>query len=153
MRGDFEADLRHLPAAVGAWFVVDDHDLVAEEDADSDREAGLPGEFVHPGEGSGTQVQRIQIDVDEAQYRRSEPVSTSAVFLHHHLMDGLRTPQRLAAEVIGTAFLGSIGAGSVPATVIVIGSAPLTMADLGIISLAFGTVGVANRLHLRACVR
>jgi hypothetical protein len=50
--------------------VVDDHDVVAEEHADSYGEACLPGESVCPGEGSGTQVERIQIDVAESQYRR-----------------------------------------------------------------------------------
>lgn len=52
--------------------------------------------------------------------------------------------QRLAAEVIGTAFLVFIGVGSVPATLIVNGNAPFTMADLGMISLAFGTIVVAT---------
>lgn len=59
-------------------------------------------------------------------------------------MDGLRTPQQLAAEVLGTAFLVFVGVGAVPATLIVNGDAPFTMADLGIISLAFGTVVVAT---------
>ncbi|MGW4248454.1 MIP/aquaporin family protein [Nocardia sp. NPDC004722] len=59
-------------------------------------------------------------------------------------MNGLRTPQKLAAEVLGTAFLVFIGVGSVPATLIVNGSAPFTMADLGMISLAFATVVVAT---------
>jgi glycerol uptake facilitator protein len=54
------------------------------------------------------------------------------------------TPQKLASEVIGTAFLVFIGVGSVPATLIVNGQAPFTMADLGMISLAFGTVVVAT---------
>ena len=52
--------------------------------------------------------------------------------------------QKLTAEVIGTAFLVFIGVGSVPATLIVNGDAPFTMADLGMISLAFGTVVVAT---------
>lgn len=52
--------------------------------------------------------------------------------------------QRLAAELIGTAFLVFIGVGSVPATLIVNDKAPFTMADLGMISLAFGTVVVAT---------
>jgi glycerol uptake facilitator protein len=52
--------------------------------------------------------------------------------------------QRLGAEVIGTAFLVFIGVGSVPATLIVNGKAPFTMADLGMISLAFGTVVIAT---------
>jgi len=54
------------------------------------------------------------------------------------------TPQKLAAEVIGTAFLVFVGVGSVPATLIVNGEAPFTMADLGMISLAFGTIVIAT---------
>ena len=54
------------------------------------------------------------------------------------------TPQKLAAEVLGTAFLVFVGVGSVPATLIVNGDAPFTMADLGMISLAFGTIVVAT---------
>jgi glycerol uptake facilitator protein len=54
------------------------------------------------------------------------------------------TVQKLASEVIGTAFLVFIGVGSVPATLIVNGDTPFTMADLGVISLAFGTVVVAT---------
>jgi glycerol uptake facilitator protein len=52
--------------------------------------------------------------------------------------------QRLGAEVLGTAFLVFIGVGSVPATLIVNGKAPFTMADLGMISLAFGTIVIAT---------
>lgn len=48
--------------------------------------------------------------------------------------------QQLAAEFLGTAFLVFVGVGSVPATLIVNGDAPFTMADLGMISLAFGTI-------------
>src|ERR671926_189686 len=59
-------------------------------------------------------------------------------------MDEPSIRQKLAAEVIGTAFLVFIGVGSVPATIIVNGKAPFTMADLGIISLAFGTIVVAT---------
>src|SRR5690349_24718325 len=58
-------------------------------------------------------------------------------------MDEPSMVQKLAAEVIGTAFLVFIGVGSVPATLIVNGAAPFTMADLGMISLAFATVVVA----------
>jgi glycerol uptake facilitator protein len=46
--------------------------------------------------------------------------------------------------VIGTALLVFVGVGAVPATLIVNGKAPFTMADLGMISLAFGTVVVAT---------
>src|SRR5262245_29411551 len=45
---------------------------------------------------------------------------------------------------VGTALLIFIGVGSVPATLIVNGTAPFTMADLGMISLAFATVVVAT---------
>jgi glycerol uptake facilitator protein len=59
-------------------------------------------------------------------------------------MDEPSIRQKLAAEVVGTAFLVFIGVGSVPATLIVNGNAPFTMADLGMISLAFGTVVIAT---------
>src|SRR3954469_10689195 len=59
-------------------------------------------------------------------------------------MDEPTLAQKLAAEVIGTAFLVFIGVGAVPATLIVNGNAPFTMADLGMISLAFGTIVVAT---------
>jgi glycerol uptake facilitator protein len=59
-------------------------------------------------------------------------------------MDDNTWPQKLAAEVLGTALLVFIGVGSVPATLILNGKAPFTMADLGMISLAFGTVVVAT---------
>src|SRR4051794_19962577 len=59
-------------------------------------------------------------------------------------MDEPSIRQKLAAEFIGTAFLVFIGVGSVPATIIVNGDAPFTMADLGMISLAFGTVVIAT---------
>ena len=59
-------------------------------------------------------------------------------------MDEPTTAQKLAAEVIGTAFLVFVGVGSVPATLIVNGDAPFTMADLGMISFAFGTIVVAT---------
>jgi glycerol uptake facilitator protein len=58
-------------------------------------------------------------------------------------MDEPSMVQKLAAEVIGTAFLVFIGVGSVPATLIVNGAEPFTMADLGMISFAFATVVVA----------
>jgi len=58
-------------------------------------------------------------------------------------MDEPSMVQKLTAEVIGTAFLVFIGVGSVPATLIVNGAAPFTMADLGMISFAFATVVVA----------
>jgi len=60
------------------------------------------------------------------------------------MLDENTRTQRLAAEFIGTAFLVFIGVGSVPATLIVNGNAPFTMADLGMISLAFGTIVVAT---------
>src|SRR5690349_20893633 len=52
--------------------------------------------------------------------------------------------QKLAAEVFGTGFLVFIGVGSVPATLMVLGTNhPFTMADLGIISFAFAMVVIA----------
>ena len=59
-------------------------------------------------------------------------------------MDEPSMVQKLTAEVIGTAFLVFIGVGSVPATLIVNGTAPFTMADLGMISFAFAMVVVAT---------
>src|SRR5215207_1485794 len=60
------------------------------------------------------------------------------------MLDETSLAQRLAAEFFGTAFLVFVGVGAVPATLIVNGNAPFTMADLGMISLAFGTVVVAT---------
>lgn len=51
--------------------------------------------------------------------------------------------QKLLAEVLGTAMLVFVGVGSVPATLIVGGDAPFTMAQLGMISFAFAMVVVA----------
>ena len=51
--------------------------------------------------------------------------------------------QKLLAEVLGTAMLVFVGVGSVPATLIVGGQAPFTMAQLGVISFAFAMVVVA----------
>jgi glycerol uptake facilitator protein len=58
-------------------------------------------------------------------------------------MDEPSMTQKLLSEVIGTAFLVFVGVGSVPAALIVNGSAPFTFADLGMISFAFGTIVVA----------
>jgi len=60
------------------------------------------------------------------------------------MLDETSLAQRLAAEFFGTAFLVFVGVGAVPATLIVNGDAPFTMSDLGMISLAFGTVVVAT---------
>ena len=59
-------------------------------------------------------------------------------------MDENRTWQKLAAEFIGTAFLVFVGVGSVPALAIARGGEPFTGAELGVISLAFGTIVVAT---------
>jgi glycerol uptake facilitator protein len=59
-------------------------------------------------------------------------------------MDENSMPQRLAAEAIGTAVLVFIGVGAVPATLMVNGDAPFTMADLGMISFAFAAAVVAT---------
>jgi glycerol uptake facilitator protein len=59
-------------------------------------------------------------------------------------MDDNTRWQKLGAEFLGTALLVFIGVGAVPATLILNGDAPFTMADLGMISLAFGTIVVAT---------
>lgn len=59
-------------------------------------------------------------------------------------MDENKTWQKLATEFVGTAFLVFIGVGSIPATLILNGKAPFTMADLGMISLAFATIVVVT---------
>jgi len=51
--------------------------------------------------------------------------------------------QKLLAELVGTATLVFIGVGSVPATLILGGTAPFTMAQLGMISFAFAMAVVA----------
>src|SRR3954447_21642863 len=61
-----------------------------------------------------------------------------------NMLDDTTTAQKLFAEAIGTAFLVCVGVGSVPATLMVNGDAPFTMADLGMISLAFGTIVIAT---------
>src|SRR6478752_9568854 len=60
-------------------------------------------------------------------------------------MESFSTAQRLFAEFIGTALLVFIGAGSVPAILLLeSGSkAPFSGADLGFISMAFGLIIVA----------
>ena len=45
------------------------------------------------------------------------------------MLDDTTTAQKLFAEAIGTAFLVFVGVGSVPATLMVNGDAPFTMAD------------------------
>jgi glycerol uptake facilitator protein len=59
-------------------------------------------------------------------------------------MDENKQWQKLAAEFLGTAFLVFVGVGSVPATLIINGDAPFTMASLGIIAFAFGLIVVAT---------
>ncbi|GAB2595799.1 MIP/aquaporin family protein [Kribbella endophytica] len=59
-------------------------------------------------------------------------------------MDDNSLAQRLGTEFLGTAILVFVGVGAVPATLIVNGAAPFTMADLGMISLAFAAAVVAT---------
>jgi glycerol uptake facilitator protein len=59
-------------------------------------------------------------------------------------MDDNKTWQKLAAELLGTAFLVFIGAGSVPATIIKNGAAPFTMDSLVDISWAFALIVVVT---------
>ena len=68
-------------------------------------------------------------------------------------MDEPTTTQKLLSEVLGTAFLVFVGAGSVPATLI-LNKGSLGMADLGVISMAFATVivGAVYALgHVSGC--
>src|SRR5689334_24378812 len=60
-------------------------------------------------------------------------------------MESFSTAQRAFAEAVGTALLVFIGAGSVPAILLLEGGtkAPFSGADLGFISFAFGLVIVA----------
>jgi len=58
-------------------------------------------------------------------------------------MEDLSYTQKLLAEVLGTAMLVFVGVGSVPATLILGGDAPFTMAQLGMISFAFAMIVVA----------
>ena len=58
-------------------------------------------------------------------------------------MEEFSYAQKLLAEVFGTAMLVFVGVGSVPATLIVGGDAPFTMAQLGMISFAFAMIVVA----------
>src|SRR5437763_4791918 len=60
-------------------------------------------------------------------------------------MESFSTAQRAFAEAVGTALLVFIGAGSVPAILLLEGGtkAPFSGADLGFISMAFGLVVIA----------
>src|SRR5246127_2924993 len=60
-------------------------------------------------------------------------------------METFSTAQRAFAEAVGTALLVFIGAGSVPAILLLEGGtkAPFSGADLGFISMAFGLIIVA----------
>ena len=59
-------------------------------------------------------------------------------------------PEARAPRSSGPRSWCSSASGSVPATLIVNGDAPFTMADLGMISLAFGTIVDRHRLRPRA---
>src|SRR5258708_17588991 len=60
-------------------------------------------------------------------------------------METFSVAQRAAAEAIGTALLVFVGAGSVPAILLLEGGtkAPFSGADLGFISMAFGLIVIA----------
>jgi glycerol uptake facilitator protein len=78
------------------------------------------------------------------------------------VMESFSAAQRAAAEAIGTALLVFIGAGSVPAILLLEGGskAPFSGADLGFISMAFGliviamvyTVGKVSGCHINPAV-
>ncbi|GAA1606988.1 MIP/aquaporin family protein [Kribbella hippodromi] len=56
--------------------------------------------------------------------------------------------QRLGTELLGTAILVFVGVGAVPATLLLNGSAPMTMADLGMISFAFAAAVIGTAYAL-----
>ncbi|MET7934348.1 aquaporin [Streptomyces sp. NPDC005322] len=69
---------------------------------------------------------------------------------------GNTLPQRLLAELLGTAFLVFLGVGSIPATLMLqkAGKTSFTMADLGVIAFAFALVVVAAVFaigHISGC--
>src|SRR6266481_643354 len=78
------------------------------------------------------------------------------------VMETFSTAQRAAAEAIGTALLVFVGAGSVPAILLLEGGtkAPFSGADLGFISMAFGliviamvyTIGTVSGCHINPAV-
>ena len=75
-------------------------------------------------------------------------------------MKGPTLPQKLVAEVIGTAILVFIGAGSVPLTLLLTGTNPFGSAELGTISFAFAfaifaavySVGHISGAHINPAV-
>jgi glycerol uptake facilitator protein len=230
--GDDKADFGHLSASVGSGFVVHDDHVIEQQDAGADGRAGPSGQFFCPFQGAAAELEAVEIDAAEPQYRGTEHVAQRPRFLFDHAVNGERAhdavhsgvgqvepgrqvaeaqsagslegeqdanrsvnaldhvsaflersldstvpreycrqafdnveyssdypsvhtmiggimdentrPQKLAAEVLGTALLVFIGVGAVPATLIVNGDAPFTMADLGVISFAFGTVVIAT---------
>jgi hypothetical protein len=84
MDRDHDADLRHLPAAVRAGLVVDDHDVVDQEYAGAHGQPGAAGEVLGPGDGPRPELERVEVDVAEPEDGRPELVATRAALLHDH---------------------------------------------------------------------
>ena len=74
--GDDDAHLGHLAAAVRSGFVMDDHDVVDEQHAGANGAPGAAGEIFGPGDGLGPQLERVEVDTAEPQYRRAQLVAT-----------------------------------------------------------------------------
>ena len=82
--GDDDADLRHLPAAVGAGLVVDDHDVVDEEHAGAHGQPGAAGEVLGPGDRPRPQLEGVEVDVAEPEDGGPELVAARPALLHDH---------------------------------------------------------------------
>jgi hypothetical protein len=65
VRRDHDADLGHLPAAVGPWLVVDDHDFVEQQDAGAHRGAGAAGEVFGLRDCFRPQFEGVEVRVAE----------------------------------------------------------------------------------------
>lgn len=75
-------------------------------------------------------------------------------------MDESSLPQKMLSEALGTAILVFVGAGSVPATLMLNGDRGISMADLGVIALAWTfvvtalvyTLGHVSGMHVNPAV-
>ena len=77
-------DLGHLPAPVRTGLVVDDHDVVDQQHAGADGEAGPAGEVLGPRDRLGPQLEGVEVDVAEPQHGRPQLVAARAALLDHH---------------------------------------------------------------------
>ena len=85
---DDEADLRHLPAPVGAGFVVDDDDVVEQQHAGSDGAAGTAGQLLGPLQGAASELETVEVDAAEAEHGGTEHVAQRTWLLFDHAVGG-----------------------------------------------------------------